>query len=873
MRLWTRRNYVFPVQPLIALLVPCALSRAHAAAQGADTFLNRVWDVGGVPTALAKGDLNGDGRDDFVTSTLAPGQLVSAVAGVGPKLTVAGATPIDSDLGLSLVLGDLNGDGNLDAVLSLATTKKLIVASSDGSGVFSVLSTTTLPIAATSLALGDFDPDGVLDLAAGFLLPAPVEIRKGGAGATFGAPTTLPGSALGAAVAIHDFGGDGLLDLLIARRDAMGGSLWAGAGARSFQLVQNLVLGAFTNQILLGDFQGDGVMDALFLPTPPSVVSPPQIKSIALGNGSGSFLAPSLEPSEGNLGAAADWNLDGRTDAVIAQLVPFAGSRLYVTNAMPNGSFVQVDVNLSTNANGIAISDLQGDGWPDAVVSSGNIRGLAVLEGTGSTGFAARSAIAYSTFAAREAHAGDITNDGIPDAIWEMFSSMQPDNKYIALTYGVPFGDLTPGIILDAQQNYRRADVADINHDGNLDIVATQELRLAAFLGTGSGTFQLGQSTQPELANATGICIADFDADGTNEIMISRPSETRIVRWLGGSPPSFQTDWVTSTTSQFSTLKAGDVNSDGRIDAVGVASTGISAVLTQSGAAPQLGPELAVSGVARISLGEWNADSAADVVLIFENTLTDLRIVHADGTGGFQFSPITLSGFPQSDATFVDIDGDAHLDIVATARAQSGTQVLRGDGQGTIRATDHFLSGLWLPDRQAVLDVNLDGRPDYVARDAASDRILTTLNQSHVTAGTVPFGTASGGCAGSMTAAATANPQLGSVNFALVTANAPEFGLGFVAICDGQLLTPSDVFGVGIFMNIDLLNATGLVAATVKCDAAGVIAVPVPLPSDPNLAGLNLFAQFVFAEPFLASCGNSPYGLVASRGLSFTLLP
>src|SRR5262249_4517674 len=148
------------------------------------TFSITNYPTGISPSSVAIGDLNGDGRLDLVTANIGgdplatptPAGTISVLLGNGGG-TFSAATPYPtgSVLPSSVAIGDLNGDGRLDLAVAnygspisfvpAGTISVFLAAGNAACPAPTHAPTGTGQPRAQSVAIGDLNGDGRLDLA------------------------------------------------------------------------------------------------------------------------------------------------------------------------------------------------------------------------------------------------------------------------------------------------------------------------------------------------------------------------------------------------------------------------------------------------------------------------------------------------------------------------------------------------------------------------------------------------------------------------------------------------------------------------------------------------------------------------------------
>jgi hypothetical protein len=356
---------------------------------GAATFQPKVdFGTGTLPSAVATGDLNGDGRADLVTTNY-DDNTVSVLRNTSTAGTVSFAAKADFATAQGPVLlniGDLDGDGKPDlAVTSYNSRSISVLRNTSAAGAVSFARVDVSPlIFIQSVVIGDVDGDGLPDLVGtNFDTNNVVVLRNTSTvgAVSFAAPVYFGTESGVHAVILGDVNGDGLPDLVVTNYTINTVSVFRNTSTPgTVSLAARINYGATfnPNSLALGDLDADGLPDLAIANSGGNTVS--VLHNTSAVAGAVSF-APLVDYTVGNRPqgvAIGDVDGDGLPDLAVAN----PGSVHVLRNTSVPGTIslvTQAVVTAGAGASSVAIGDLDGDGKPDLVTANETANTVSVL--------------------------------------------------------------------------------------------------------------------------------------------------------------------------------------------------------------------------------------------------------------------------------------------------------------------------------------------------------------------------------------------------------------------------------------------------------------------------------------------------------------
>ena len=656
--------------------------RRNSGSTGRSFTLVGDWATGTTPKGAALGDLNGDGNLDIVTANY-DAASVSLFLGDGNY-----GFGLRQDLSMvsyasKVVIADLNNDGASDLVVgSFTFGSSLVYRLGRGDGTFESAVTMSTMLR-NEPVVRDFNYDGFLDLVQVNGNSMKVALNNGGT--SFVAPTTIALNLANAiAAAAADVDEDGDLDIVVAdsTSSAAGNiSVYSGNGSGGFAWLANYAMGAQCFSVVLGDFSGDGHIDAACA----NYNSSTNTVSLRLGAGDGTFGAETTltagdTPRKLWLG---DIDGDGVFDLACANLRANSVTIFWGDRGVLLGRDFRDDASLA--GWDVAIGEFNKDGFGDVVVSAG----------------------------------GAVTADA-------KIGFGQATSPFLN------FGSVTPASTVTLAANIRQFAVADLNANGDADLIYPDYggNQVSVRTGLGDGSFNAATSyAAPAASSPRGVAVGDLNGDRFPDIVLANYATNNISVWRSNGAGGFLARVDVAAGTGPNAVALADLDRDGDLDVL-VAHQGTSEVRTFRNAAGTLTAlqTIAVGGILVLDSADIDRDGDNDLVV---GSFTGSVFSYFNNGSGTLSAGTSYSVGNVGGVRLAEINGDGYPDLLAAADTSTigqpnETKVLLNDRSGGFGAVaDAFVYDNGVTSRGLdAADLNSDGAVDFVVGDTDATSVI-----------------------------------------------------------------------------------------------------------------------------------------------------
>ncbi len=706
------------------------VTAAVASAGDCDPFpMNQIW-TGTHASRFVLADFDGDGDLDCAQIPLGyPGVTIHSNAGdghfdAGHPWTFTG---IGDGSAWDLSAGDVDGDGDVDLVVTGGSPQHTSLLLNDGTGalqsatpLYAGLSDSSTP----GCDLVDLDQDGDLDLTVGVggSSPSLLTFTNGGTGSfTLGPVYALQSGASPRWMRSGDLDGDGDFDVVVGYRTTVPNpsmiQTFTNVGGATLAPGVPFVAAPGVNGVelegmLVRDLDGDGAAEIAWVDGGAFKLR------VRYANGSSAQLVTGSYCY--GIGAG-DVDNDGDIDLLASDSGSPSAIGVY-RNA--GGAFGAEERNRAPNPAFLATGDIDGDGDLDILDGQrGSACVINIFRNTGAGDFPPAVPQSGSPAQVDSMRAIDVDGDSDVDIVYGDHSQnlvvVKSFAGALAISQTLPLPDVPLRIV-----------AADFDGDSDADVVMSGS-SLWLLTNSGTGTFAVGGN----LGSAIGLIVsdvADVDADGDVDILALQGSTSSVVVLANQGTGTFAPQAAQPTGIASPTVVLGaDMDGDGDVDVVCAGRLEVQVLLNDgSGSFAGTVPVALQSTPPRppeMVLGDLDRDGDVDVCLNVESDDGGrLLVCKNDGTGqpGAP-APEPLGGYPTR-MVLADLDGDGAPELLALDATSLLT--LENHGDGSFEPPLAHLVHSWIGGWPAAADFTGDGRADVLVCATSSTPLSLYVN-------------------------------------------------------------------------------------------------------------------------------------------------
>ncbi len=373
-----------------------------------------------------------------------------------------------------------------------------------------------------------------------------------------------------------------------------------------------------------------------------------------------------------------DIDRDGELDVVVTNTGGFS-NQIVVAIGRGDSNLIQFPPGLDVGSlpGETALADLNDDGIADLAIANTNDSSVTILAGLGTREFFGDALDTESVGGGPvEIVVGDLNNDDIPDLVTANVES-EGSRGTVSVLLGIgngTFGRVDHDSVMEGVQDLEGeigtsvVRIADLDRDGDADIVALNAVSESLFFYPGNGDGTFGPPTSLTVPGAEDFVLADLNGDSNLDYVAALANLDSVEFRAGNGDGTFGSASSFEVGSAPIRVLAADVTGDGQVDIVSANSRSqdVSVIAGNGdGTFRSARSYVADAEPRRLGLGDFNNDGRVDIAVVSEGSSgATVAVLRAREDGTFDAAEDRRVGAAPTDLATGDVDGDGWADLI-----------------------------------------------------------------------------------------------------------------------------------------------------------------------------------------------------------------